>query len=104
MPCALPIRSEEHTSELQSPCNLVCRLLLEKKQSKLDSTWCVHTLRQVKLHRRCGRRTRSKCNATTPSEACSPRQNNTSRHNSNLNRRTRCSLKHSRFSITSGRH
>src|ERR1022692_2094447 len=35
MPCALPIRSEEHTSELQSPCNLVCRLLLEKKnQSK----------------------------------------------------------------------
>src|SRR3989449_2513077 len=30
--CALPIRSEEHTSELQSPCNLVCRLLLEKKQ------------------------------------------------------------------------
>src|SRR5256885_4072236 len=25
-------RSEEHTSELQSPCNLVCRLLLEKKQ------------------------------------------------------------------------
>src|SRR5688500_19741712 len=26
------IRSEEHTSELQSPCNLVCRLLLEKKQ------------------------------------------------------------------------
>src|SRR5256885_6950413 len=29
-------RSEEHTSELQSPCNLVCRLLLEKK--KKDST------------------------------------------------------------------
>src|SRR5256885_5101201 len=26
------IRSEEHTSELQSPCNLVCRLLLEKKK------------------------------------------------------------------------
>src|SRR5256885_12110082 len=26
-----PVRSEEHTSELQSPCNLVCRLLLEKK-------------------------------------------------------------------------
>src|SRR5256885_10905890 len=25
------VRSEEHTSELQSPCNLVCRLLLEKK-------------------------------------------------------------------------
>src|SRR5256885_12080659 len=27
-------RSEEHTSELQSPCNLVCRLLLEKKKQK----------------------------------------------------------------------
>src|ERR1022692_5008556 len=27
----LSLRSEEHTSELQSPCNLVCRLLLEKK-------------------------------------------------------------------------
>src|SRR3954467_12735014 len=31
MPFALPIRSEEHTSELQSHDNLVCRLLLEKK-------------------------------------------------------------------------
>src|SRR5256885_2629524 len=29
------VRSEEHTSELQSPCNLVCRLLLEKKQPLL---------------------------------------------------------------------
>src|SRR5256885_5536717 len=28
-----PPRSEEHTSELQSPCNLVCRLLLEKKKN-----------------------------------------------------------------------
>src|SRR2546426_4450109 len=28
------LRSEEHTSELQSPCNLVCRLLLEKKKNK----------------------------------------------------------------------
>src|SRR5256885_12474410 len=28
------VRSEEHTSELQSPCNLVCRLLLEKKKRK----------------------------------------------------------------------
>src|SRR5256885_2754994 len=31
-PAARPSRSEEHTSELQSPCNLVCRLLLEKKK------------------------------------------------------------------------
>src|SRR2546430_8518297 len=30
--CALPLRSEEHTSELQSQSNLVCRLLLEKKK------------------------------------------------------------------------
>src|SRR5256885_3041002 len=30
-------RSEEHTSELQSPCNLVCRLLLEKKTRR---SWC----------------------------------------------------------------
>src|SRR5256885_9727796 len=28
------LRSEEHTSELQSPCNLVCRLLLEKKKQR----------------------------------------------------------------------
>src|SRR5256885_7934655 len=31
------LRSEEHTSELQSPCNLVCRLLLEKKKTYHDS-------------------------------------------------------------------
>src|SRR2546426_1830982 len=31
-------RSEEHTSELQSPCNLVCRLLLEKKK-KRKAVW-----------------------------------------------------------------
>src|SRR2546426_6732837 len=30
-------RSEEHTSELQSPCNLVCRLLLEKKKNTITS-------------------------------------------------------------------
>src|SRR5256885_11417277 len=34
-------RSEEHTSELQSPCNLVCRLLLEKKKK---STLCAQSL------------------------------------------------------------
>src|SRR5256885_9934163 len=31
-------RSEEHTSELQSPCNLVCRLLLEKKKHTHEHT------------------------------------------------------------------
>src|SRR2546426_3751622 len=33
-------RSEEHTSELQSPCNLVCRLLLEKKKKKKLNMRC----------------------------------------------------------------
>src|SRR5256885_10643963 len=33
-------RSEEHTSELQSPCNLVCRLLLEKKTKPHSHTSC----------------------------------------------------------------
>src|SRR2546426_8309349 len=35
-------RSEEHTSELQSPCNLVCRLLLEKKKKKLYAVQHIH--------------------------------------------------------------
>src|SRR5256885_12003446 len=43
------VRSEEHTSELQSPCNLVCRLLLEKKKQNnlhipLYMSSCVHDL------------------------------------------------------------
>src|SRR5256885_8674331 len=33
-------RSEEHTSELQSPCNLVCRLLLEKKKKQNRLCYC----------------------------------------------------------------
>src|SRR5256885_16839957 len=36
-------RSEEHTSELQSPCNLVCRLLLEKKKNKRTHVWLCMT-------------------------------------------------------------
>src|SRR2546426_6536978 len=36
-------RSEEHTSELQSPCNLVCRLLLEKKKN-IDFAFDNHTI------------------------------------------------------------
>src|SRR5256885_13212669 len=35
-------RSEEHTSELQSPCNLVCRLLLEKKKNELCTPRPLH--------------------------------------------------------------
>src|SRR5256885_9616013 len=43
-------RSEEHTSELQSPCNLVCRLLLEKKKKLvlLATVGC-----ELQLHQRC---------------------------------------------------
>src|SRR5256885_10969494 len=37
-PSCAPCRSEEHTSELQSPCNLVCRLLLEKKKNAIQKT------------------------------------------------------------------
>src|SRR5256885_5269628 len=37
-PSSGPPRSEEHTSELQSPCNLVCRLLLEKKKANSKSS------------------------------------------------------------------
>src|SRR5256885_8190549 len=40
---ALHLRSEEHTSELQSPCNLVCRLLLEKKKNSTNGVWTVRT-------------------------------------------------------------
>src|SRR2546426_7629736 len=39
-------RSEEHTSELQSPCNLVCRLLLEKKKTR---TYCSQTALAINL-------------------------------------------------------
>src|SRR2546426_5615358 len=38
------IRSEEHTSELQSPCNLVCRLLLEKKKKSCFTTTIYHSI------------------------------------------------------------
>src|SRR5688500_19359402 len=37
------VRSEEHTSELQSPCNLVCRLLLEKKNRGRCSFYSVYS-------------------------------------------------------------
>src|SRR5256885_8760828 len=45
-------RSEEHTSELQSPCNLVCRLLLEKKKNSNADQLCslVDKLSRVQAH------------------------------------------------------
>src|SRR5256885_12705441 len=42
-------RSEEHTSELQSPCNLVCRLLLEKK--KKERIYTLNSLILSRSHR-----------------------------------------------------
>src|ERR1039457_7580355 len=39
-------RSEEHTSELQSPCNLVCRLLLEKNKNKIKPYSSTNTTTQ----------------------------------------------------------
>src|SRR5256885_11675080 len=41
------VRSEEHTSELQSPCNLVCRLLLEKKKQIESTLHAPHVLELV---------------------------------------------------------
>src|SRR5690348_17440762 len=47
-----PGRSEEHTSELQSPVHLVCRLLLEKKKKKKQKT-INHTLQQTTTAPKC---------------------------------------------------
>src|SRR5688572_32373975 len=46
---ASPCRSEEHTSELQSQSNLVCRLLLEKKKQKKTKRTNVGTEKRVRL-------------------------------------------------------
>src|SRR6266516_6643168 len=45
-PPASPRRSEEHTSELQSPYELVCRLLLEKKKQKISHV--IHPKKKIK--------------------------------------------------------
>src|SRR5256885_5354431 len=57
-------RSEEHTSELQSPCNLVCRLLLEKK--KISPTCTTSRSPADSIHRKPSRaRCRPKARAST---------------------------------------
>src|SRR6266446_9419919 len=43
-----PTRSEEHTSELQSPCNLVCRLLLEKKKINTINNYALRITKKYK--------------------------------------------------------
>src|SRR5256885_5086411 len=62
------IRSEEHTSELQSPCNLVCRLLLEKKKkSPLPLHVDVTRVRVYRHYRHAC--TRSRTTAPNPDQA-----------------------------------
>src|SRR5688500_19567778 len=53
-PDGLNERSEEHTSELQSPCNLVCRLLLEKKMK--EDIMAYEQLIDVKTASKCAKR------------------------------------------------
>src|SRR5256885_6294823 len=54
-----PVRSEEHTSELQSPCNLVCRLLLEKKKKQNN-----HTILLLQLYHHRSASTHPYCHAS----------------------------------------
>src|SRR5256885_6787550 len=62
--CRLADRSEEHTSELQSPCNLVCRLLLEKKKSATTPKARYISL-ATPAHMASSPHTRSKLHAST---------------------------------------
>src|SRR5256885_2452177 len=55
-PIRYVVRSEEHTSELQSPCNLVCRLLLEKKKKKLSNTTPTASIESISITRVAARR------------------------------------------------
>src|SRR5689334_24131598 len=57
-----PIRSEEHTSELQSQFHLVCRLLLEKKKNNLDIA--VHDLISARIRTRFEHVARDQDNVT----------------------------------------
>src|SRR5438105_8330434 len=66
-------RSEEHTSELQSRVDLVCRLLLEKKKTDMSATTAAHTSPSPCSKRRQPVRrswTHSGCSAITSSRAC----------------------------------
>src|SRR2546426_2980651 len=51
---ALRTRSEEHTSELQSPCNLVCRLLLEKKKNVNSAILLLASAKLVGIEHQAG--------------------------------------------------
>src|ERR1039457_2725151 len=66
-------RSEEHTSELQSPCNLVCRLLLEKKTSPRRETGRRRT-RAPRPSLRASRRPPAALRSRPPLRGGQPRQ------------------------------
>src|SRR5256885_7291245 len=87
--CSATFRSEEHTSELQSPCNLVCRLLLEKKNTERMPLFGSHSSQPYQLHFlglsasssnciRCAGLRRHRCepnnttDRTRPGRACAP--------------------------------
>src|SRR3989454_8119029 len=59
-------RSEEHTSELQSPCNLVCRLLLEKKKTNQHHTTCNMVCCQLFINKELAPTHDSPTHACTP--------------------------------------
>src|SRR5256885_7299880 len=61
-------RSEEHTSELQSPCNLVCRLLLEKKKTQQhgNENW-QNALREAGFHAQLGKNSFNRSSPLMPS-------------------------------------
>src|SRR5256885_10591137 len=70
------LRSEEHTSELQSPCNIVCRLLLEKKKTgdllsdtNADLRAHVASVLHPAIRRRATGADRSPCTRQPPLEA-----------------------------------
>src|SRR5256885_6619101 len=65
-----PHRSEEHTSELQSPCNLVCRLLLEKKK------YSAHRAVACRAARRRGRRSGCRSRRSPQCRRSKPRPSN----------------------------
>src|SRR5437868_9827742 len=60
-PAANDLRSEEHTSELQSRFDLVCRLLLEKKKKKRDKTLHLNKTHQNVQYVRCTRHDNMLC-------------------------------------------
>src|ERR1039457_6457608 len=64
-------RSEEHTSELQSPCNLVCRLLLEKKKIQQKKTNRIITRPRPTVSAASAPRTSAR-GATPPARAALP--------------------------------